>query len=150
MPHEIICGLWIGDKNDAADIEFLKSKRIKVIMNVSQDIMSINVDGIAVYRVPVNDNPSVSSVEDNKQMMNALKKAPDVINSLLNQNKNVLVHCYAGKQRSATIICGYIMKYSRVNMSSAIKYIQSKREICFTPTVNFYNALKAYENMIHK
>ena len=71
MPTEILPYLWIGDYKDSMNIEFLHDKKIKVIINCTKDIdffddpEFINIKKI---RIPVDDRPSVSYVEDNTTM----------------------------------------------------------------------------------
>ena len=63
----------------------------------------------------------------------------------IEKGHNILVHCHKGKQRSANVVAAYLMKYSRINYTAAMKYIQSKRPECFTPYNNFEIVLKKIE-----
>ena len=45
-------------------------------------------------------------------MYQYLDKGSDLINSTIDRNEGVLVHCFAGKQRSATLIAAFLMKYA--------------------------------------
>ena len=60
-------------------------------------------------------------------------------------NKTIFVHCYAGKQRSATIVCAYIMKYLNLSYKEATKLMKTKRIVVFTPLPNFDSALRLFE-----
>ena len=53
------------------------------------------------------------------------KIVTDVLDNL--KNNGILVHCYAGKQRSACVIVGYLMKYGNLSMKNAILAVKSKR-----------------------
>lgn len=148
MATEIISGLWISNEESALNETFLDSKHIKVIINVSEDIPFVNKKRYVCHRLAINDNPAYTGAEDNFMMYNAFLKIVDYIHECLTKQINVLVHCHAGKQRSATLVCAYIMKYAQVPMVTAIKYIRSKRDICFTPDANFSDALRKYEKML--
>ena len=65
-------------------------------------------------------------------------------------NKKIFVHCYAGKQRSATIVCAYIMKYLNLSYKCSIELMKSKRIVVFTPLPNFDDALRLFEDKITK
>ena len=70
------------------------------------------------------------------------------LNKFLSKNKNVLVHCYAGKQRSACVISAYLLKYTHMTPKDTILAIKSKRLITFTPKINFDKAIKKYYQYI--
>ncbi len=58
--------------------------------------------------------------------------------------KGVLVHCFAGKSRSATIVCAYLMQYCRMSLASALDTVQAARpEIC--PNSGFLRQLQEHE-----
>jgi protein-tyrosine phosphatase len=56
----------------------------------------------------------------------------------------VLVHCFAGMQRSCTVVACYLMKYYYMTPYDAIMYIQSKRPVAFFGNVNFLHAIKIF------
>lgn len=59
----------------------------------------------------------------------------------------VLVHCYAGVSRSATIVISYLMKHHRMSYSEARKYLRSKRP-CICPNPGFSRQLMEYEMLL--
>ena len=54
----------------------------------------------------------------------------------------VVVHCQAGRQRSAAVIAGYLMKYHGYSLENVIEFIRSKKREAFFPEVNFLDTLK--------
>lgn len=141
---EIIPGLWLGDKEISENIQFYKDNEIDIVINCSTDLPFIYLD-IEKVRLKVNDN---LKNEEIIKMYENLDYITKYINDNLLLCKNILVHCYAGKQRSATIIIAYLLKYGRFNLESSIKLLKSKKEDVFSPTINFINSLKQYNKDI--
>ncbi len=59
----------------------------------------------------------------------------------------VLVHCFAGKSRSATLVLAYLMKYHFHSLQSALDLVSSKREII--PNIMFVRYLLSYEERLN-
>jgi len=141
---EILPNLWLGNINIARNSIFFTKNNIKIVFNCSKDInfFSNYTENI---RIPIDDNLKKTEI---KKMYDYLDKAADLINTKLSNNEGVLVHCYAGKQRSATIIAAFLMKYGKLKSLDAIQSIKSKRLIAFTPLINFKQALFKYEKFL--
>ena len=43
--------------------------------------------------------------------------------------KNILIHCYMGSSRSATIISAYLIKYYNFTVSQSIQLLKKQRDI---------------------
>lgn len=75
---------------------------------------------------------------------------PDVIHFItnaINSNGRVLVHCFAGKSRSASIVIAFIMQSKRWGFQEAFKFVQSKRDVV-DPNFGFCTQLMEYEKNI--
>ena len=66
------------------------------------------------------------------------------------QNKTVLVHCYAGMQRSAAIVAAYLIKYKNMSYEDAVQFIRKKRKVSFLTGSNFNIALLLFEKQVHE
>jgi hypothetical protein len=53
--HEIVPGIWLGNKQAALNDKWLKEKNITVVFNASKDI-SFSPRIKKQYRIPVDDN----------------------------------------------------------------------------------------------
>ena len=144
---EIIPNLWIGDHNSCCNKDFIENNNIRFIINCSNDIEE-NKFNIENIRINVDDKPSVSHNVDNEIMFNSLDSTVEYIHKCLFTNKNVLVHCKAGKQRSATIVAAYLIKYGEIDIDKAVYYIRTERPVAFEPMINFLPALKKYIHFI--
>ena len=157
MPVEIIPNLWIGNKADSANIYFLKMKNIKCIINCTVNVpfnKSIQYDNelkkIECIRIPVNDNPAKSYIEDNKYLYEHIIPIIYHINKYLLKMKTVFVHCNMGKQRSASVIASYLMYYGKIDINTAIDYIRNKKSDCFQPAINFKPMLSCLYKKLNK
>jgi protein-tyrosine phosphatase len=70
------------------------------------------------------------------------KQVLDNIHNALQKNNKVLVHCFAGSQRSCAVVACYLIKYYKMNVEQAIQYIKNKRPIAFYGDVNFIGAIE--------
>jgi len=169
--------LWLGNYKAALDYHFLKDNNISVVINCTREIPFIyNVTNkplkLETLRIPVFDTPFN---KDNQIMKDNLQYVIPFINTkFFKEHKNILVHCAAGKSRSATVVSAFIFNYvkntiknsnnvpgkvaskvaSKVAkddqiMINAIKYIIKKRNCAFYygSKVNFKKALQEYLNI---
>jgi len=60
------------------------------------------------------------------------------------QENRVLVHCFAGMSRSATIVIAYLLATTPMTTEEATEFVRSKRSV-IRPNYGFTNQLKEYE-----
>lgn len=139
---KIIENLFLGNIDNAQSANFISENNIKLIMNAAIEV-----------NVPIHENVNLIM---NLQWYDSIEQPigfcyldylTSVINSFLKDNKAVLVNCFAGISRSATIVIAYMMKYHNMNFENAFSYVQSKRWIV-NPNPNFRNILKSYEQYL--
>lgn len=58
--------------------------------------------------------------------------------------KNVLVHCFRGISRSATIVIMYVMRKKNMTFDEAFAFVKKKRS-CIYPNKGFISQLKKFE-----
>lgn len=141
--HEILPGLWLGNRVAALDPKFLREKRIQAVFNCTKDIPFIESTPLKV-RIPVDDNLQPTEIR-NLELWST-QFVPKVKAALL--KGPVLVHCHAGMQRSAAVVAMLLIHMLHVDTDTAIKYIQFRRPIAFRPAVNFLDAIRGYEATI--
>lgn len=139
MACEIITNLWLGNIIDSRNLEFINT--IDVVINCTKNL-PFNSEHNKQIRIYVDDNLERQEIVN---MYKHLKKITETINQLLTEGKSIFVHCYAGKQRSATVVCAYLMRYLNLSYSTAKDLLRTKRMIVFTPLTNFDAALKLFE-----
>jgi protein-tyrosine phosphatase len=142
--NEIFTNLWLGDIRDSRNSEFINS--IDVVINCTKNLPFINNSKKSI-RVSVEDNLEKEEIASLYKYLEPITK---FIHVQLVNNKKVFVHCYAGKQRSASVVCAYLMKFMDLSYKEATELIKSKRYHIFTPLPNFDAALRIWEKNITK
>ena len=141
---KIIPNLYIGDKYSIYEPFFSHQPKL-LIINATKNVLynkKLNADTI---RIPVDDDLSEFS---NIILRNNLNKITGIIDTYLKNEYIILVHCVAGRQRSCSIVAGYLMKFKNYHMKHAIEFIQSKRPYAFFINVNFERSLKKFSQTL--
>ena len=141
---EILPNLWLGNILASRNSKFFIDNNINVVVNCSKDIV-FSSKNTKNYRITVDDNLKEKEISI---FFEYLEKIIPIIHNHLINNDIILIHCYAGKQRSASIISAYLMKYSNMSLKQSIEVIKTKRLIAFTPEINFMNALTKFEKTL--
>tara|TARA_B100001123_G_C15179193_1_gene974632 strand:- start:188 stop:664 length:477 start_codon:yes stop_codon:yes gene_type:complete len=146
--HEIIPGLWIGNHVASSTQDFYIENSISCVINCTKELdflQTTEKKGIKNIRIPVDDDLTENQIES---LYLYLWDITEYIHKELLQYKNILVHCYAGVQRSSTIVCAYMMRYGKLPYKKVVAMIRSKRPICFRPSINFKKSLIKFENKL--
>jgi len=151
--HEILPGLWLGNMEASQDATFIKKNNIKAILNATHDLVNKfqSNKNIEYGNIKVDDS---LKEKDFKIMEKSLPYAAAFIHKNKDlENKAVLVHCFAGVQRSAACVASYLMTYHpeiAPTFSKAVKFVHSRRPEAFhnMESVNFDQALKAYRKTL--
>lgn len=114
------------------------------IVNCTKNLDMINDDNI---RIDVDDDMNDNSINN---MYLVLDIIVNIIDEKIKDNKNVIVHCLAGQQRSPTIIAAYLMSKKGYTLNDAIAYIREKKKDAFFWQINFIKSLEQYYYDISK
>lgn len=151
--HEILPNLWLGDITASQDVNFHNYYKIDTIFNCTKDLPFIPSHKIKHtqkhYRIPVHDN---LQKEEIIALGNLSFEAITHLDKQLSKNKKVLVHCYAGAQRSAALVTMYVIYKYKIKPEKAIQKVKSIRPQAFPRSINFkdaiyffYDTLKGYK-----
>ena len=146
---EIIPHFWVADFENYDNISFLKEKKIKCIINISKykNFSTSNAkQSIDEIRIPIdyeeNDNQNLI----NSMLYDHLFDITEYIHDKVINSKNILLVGYSTKEDIDAIITAYFIRYAKVDVKEALKYVKSKRENAFLYNILFYPALnKFYE-----
>ena len=70
------------------------------------------------------------------------------IHESLQEKEPVLVHCFAGMQRSSAVIGLYLIKYHHFTPAECIGFIRQRRPVAFFGGANFLRAMEYYYHMV--
>jgi protein-tyrosine phosphatase len=143
-------GLFLGDIIAGNDLTYLVQNDISLVINLSDIIYkdtqtAISAHNISFINISVRDHP-----DDAELLLSHIPNLVDIIYKHISNDKNVLVNCYAGKQRSAAVVACYLVKHIfDTSVLDSIDVIQSNRPVAFTPKPNFYDIIQKYYNRIN-
>ena len=125
----------------ANNLNKLKEYNITYIINCTKNKLP-NIQNITYMNIPIDDTSSQNIEQYFDSSYNFIENA-------VNTNNNILVHCFAGKSRSASILIAYFMKKNKWSYDLAYEYLKEKRQI-INPNIFFINALKEYMIQVNK
>jgi len=152
MPIEIICGLYLGNRVDACDVNFLSSRNINTIINVSTDIpflKNLSENNIECIRIAVSDNfPESENEKSNREFYYQLLQFCKLIDYKLSNGMNLLVHCKNGKYSSTCLVIAYVMYKTKMGLEEIYAILRTKYPLVKLKKHIFREALKMFEKDI--
>lgn len=114
---EVIDNLFVGSASSVSSII-----HFSLVVNCTRDIRFPKYETKCI-RVPVDDSP------DNTNLFIEYIQGHQVLEQIheaLTNNRRVLVHCYAGINRSCSVVACYLMKYRNMTANEAVRFLQTK------------------------
>ncbi len=132
--YEIIPNLYLSNYRDV--VNSLDSDSEFFVMNCTKDLPMVQTKygGTRLY---VDDSPT-----SEKTMTKNLPLMVKYIDDQLKKGHKIVVHCYAGQQRSAAVVATYLMMKKGFSYEDAIKFIKSKKHDAFYDGVHFEESIK--------
>ncbi|XP_038078309.1 dual specificity protein phosphatase 18-like [Patiria miniata] len=135
--------LLISSAQAARSPTHLHARGITHVINVTlhtQCAMPKYPKEITATRIPIDDVPSAG-------LYNFFDKVADMIHDVKRKGGRVLVHCFAGRSRSATLCIAYLMKYSSMTLRQAHAYVKARRPL-IRPNPGFWKQMIAFEKVL--
>jgi len=154
MAIEIITGLYLGNKIDAYNLTFLKSRNIQIIINTTNEIpffKECEKYNISTIRVPVSDNFPIH--QKDKHINEYYYQLPELcsfIDNKLQKNKNILIHCKYGKFRSTCLVLAYLMYKIVMKLSEIYDILKTKYPLVKMKKHIYLETLIKWEEEINK
>lgn len=142
---EIEPGLWLGNVTAAADLPTLEKLAIRSVLTIDSCPLPTHVTenpSLRVKYIQASDVPREDLIKHFEDTNNFIRES-------LEEERNVLVHCYFGVSRSATIVIAYIMNKYKLTYDAALQRVKSKRRFVM-PNPGFINQLKLFSIMNYR
>ena len=123
-PSHIIDNIYLGNAYNAANYNLLTELDIHTIINISSNIPNYFENDLHLDINYIHYN--IKDINDSN-ISEYLTKSYSVLSN--NTDKNILIHCYAGSSRSASIILYYLIKKYNYSFENANNLLKSKRDI---------------------
>ena len=129
----IIDNIYLGDAQAASDEDYLKSYNITTVINCADDIYSSYQDlrFLELRMYDLDDQPLFPKFEIAYKFIK------------LNNKGNILIHCYLGMSRSASLVAFYLMKEKSWDYDRCYQYMKERRPIV-DPNPGFAEQLRQY------
>eukprot|EP00996_Jenningsia_fusiforme_P002160 NODE_299_length_2496_cov_17.656314_g276_i0.p1 GENE.NODE_299_length_2496_cov_17.656314_g276_i0~~NODE_299_length_2496_cov_17.656314_g276_i0.p1 ORF type:complete len:629 (+),score=75.06 NODE_299_length_2496_cov_17.656314_g276_i0:119-2005(+) len=129
-PAELVSFLFLGDANHASNVELLLESGISVIVNCAPAMTSTTArsypPSFEYHAVNARDDSTYQILE------NDFANVQRILDSARYSGKRVLVHCYAGINRSATLCIAYLMVSLGWPLLSVVQHVYDLRSIILT------------------
>ena len=136
----IIDNIYLGNAYNASNYSYLMDNNIRCIVNATDEIENyFEYDNKFTYM-------KLNGVIDNSK--GTIKSYFDDFIQFMTENKNsnILIHCYMGSSRSATLIVLYLIYFKMYSLDDAIKFIENKCNRVNINT-NYIEELKIYSKI---
>ena len=139
IPDRITKVIYLGDRYSAYNFEWLLKNGITHIINLAAITCPCFYPGTFKYL----------SVEVEDSVSNDITQFFDVCTRFMNKaivhhHGRVLVHCEAGKSRSASIVIQYLVRQHGMTLKHAYKVVKRSR-ISVMPNISFFAQLRHFE-----
>lgn len=143
MPSEILPGIWLSNKFDNFNNNFIKNKNINCIF--STKMIKTNIE--FVY-IPFNLNTHNNINKLNNLFIEYIHDFLTFINKKSKNFKNIIIYCDSGKYIGPSIVASYIIKFGKILPSKSIEYVKYKSKYAFIDDIIFMKSLNFIYNKL--
>jgi protein-tyrosine phosphatase len=116
--------IWIGNSGEAKDRESLRAAGIRSTLCLDGCMTRVGAEEAGVDRVEV-----VELIDGSGNRPEVFLRDVRLLRDLAAKHPPVLVHCYAGRSRSAAVVCKFFMQEEGNSLVEAMRRITSKRKV---------------------
>ncbi len=116
--------IWIDNSLEAKDRESLRLAGIRSTLCLDGCMKGEEAEEVGVDRIEV-----VELIDGAGNRPEVFLRAVRLLRELAAKHPPVLVHCYAGRSRSAAVLCKFFMQEEGNSLREAMRRITSKRKV---------------------
>ncbi len=120
----------IGTYLEAQDPDLLKEHGICSLVSLDGSMMGKNHDELGLAEIAAYD-----LIDGDGNDLWLLRRCVEDLGRLAASRAPVLVHCHAGRSRSAVVVAAHLMKIMNLEAAQAVAVIASKRDINIAPAL---------------
>ncbi|KAL5701725.1 hypothetical protein ACHQM5_027034 [Ranunculus cassubicifolius] len=140
VPCQIEEGLYLGSLGAAFNKDRLLVLNVTHILTVASSLKPAYPNDFVYKKIEVTDRSDTDLAQHFDECF-------DFIDEVKRMGGGVLVHCFAGRSRSVTIIVAYLMKKQHMSLPQALGYVKTKRPHA-APNTGFLLQLQNFETSI--
>lgn len=146
MAVKILPNIYLGDSRAAQSSTFFDRADISAVLNMTPNVPNTfcEKDLLQYARIPVYDSHGKRDVNLMYQYFPLVTEF--MYKTAVIENKNLLVHCALGRQRSCAAIAAYLMKFYDMTPINAMEFILQRKPDAFHwgQSANFAKALNRW------
>lgn len=139
-PVEVTPGVFLGSIGAAMTKSVLQNIGITHILTVADEVAPMHPEDFEYHLVKILDLEETN-------LLAALPSALSYIEQTLAAGGKVLVHCFPGRSRSASVCLAWLMKTQGRTLEEGLEYLKSSRPQV-QPNDGFMSQLQEYESSI--
>ena len=126
--------LWLGGSDVAKDVAWHRDAGTRAVFNVGATDVRLPVADLRALGVEVREYAIDDSSGGAAALQSHLSEVADAIHAHGAAGRRVLVHCAAGKSRSASFVIAYLMRHHDMSLRDAW---QSQKALCSNPALRY-------------
>lgn len=146
MAVKILPNIYLGDSRAASSATFFDKAGICSVLNMTPNLPNKYCadDKVEYLRIPVFDTHGKRDVNRMYQYFPIVTEF--MYKTSVMENKNLLVHCALGRQRSCAAIAAYLIKFYKMTPLEAMNFIISRKPDSFHwgKSANFAKSLNRW------
>lgn len=139
---EIVENLFLSSLSEIKNNRNFMVNKTSLSINAAEEV-NLNIHGMIKINLGWSDSP-VQDINENGILFHLIK----LIDCYINCGKGVLVNCFAGVSRSATIVVAYVMYKNKMSVLDGIQFVRTKRPF-INPNYGFVAQLYQLQDKIH-
>ncbi|XP_076445219.1 dual specificity protein phosphatase 18-like isoform X1 [Babylonia areolata] len=134
-------GLYISGRKGVTSSKMLKCQKITHILNMAQEVEDVSFpDRVSVRHAGLRD-------AEDEDLLECLPELVDHIHCIISSGGRIVVNCWAGVSRSASVCLAYKVRHEGLSLREAFDEVHEVRSV-ISPNLGFWKALIEWEEEV--